>query len=112
MATTMPMPADWTVPSIFGRARAHHSAASSHAAGMTSSQRPREAAKLSTAADQEPALAMSPEDERMIEAMTPRASMMNWASAMAMFTSDLTLLLPESGVNPAILSTSGSALTS
>jgi hypothetical protein len=55
---------------------------------------------------------MSPEDERMIEAMTPRASMMNWASAMAMFTLNLTLLLPESGVNPAILSTSGSALTS
>jgi hypothetical protein len=48
----------------------------------------------------------------MIEAMTPRANMMNWASAMAMFTSKLTLPLPERGVNTAILSTSGPALTS
>ncbi len=79
---------------------------------MTSSHKPREAAKRSTAADHDPALGMSPEEERMIEAMTPRASMMNWARAMAIFTSSLTLLLPESGVNPAILSTSGPALTS
>lgn len=112
MATTIPMPTDWAVPRSLGRARAHHSAASNHAAGMTSNHRPREAAKRSTAADQEPALGMSPEEERMIEAMTPRASMINWASAMAIFTSNPTLLLPESGVNPAILSTSGPALTS
>jgi|GEM_PF-5512987 len=112
MATTMAMPADWMVGNILGRTRAHHSAARSHAAGIISNHRPREAAKRSTAADHEPAAGMSPDEERMIEAMTPRASMMNWASAMAMFTSILTLPLPERGVNPAILSTSGPALTS
>ena len=79
---------------------------------MTSSHRPRVAANFSTAADHEPVSGISPEEERMMDAMTPRASMMNWASAMAMFTSNLTLPFPERGVNPAILSTSGPALTS
>jgi len=112
MATTSPMPADWAVWSNFGRKRAHHSATSNQAAGMTSSHRPRVAANRSTAADQDPALGMSPDEERMIEAMTPRASMMNWASAMAIFTWDSTLSAAGPGVNPAILSTSGPALTS
>ena len=79
---------------------------------MTRSHKPRLAAKRSTAADHEPAAGISPDEERMIEAMTPRASMMNWASAMAMFTSNLTQPLRDRRVNPAILSTSGPALTS
>lgn len=48
----------------------------------------------------------------MIEAMTPRASMMNWASAMAMFTAASTLSPAGRPVNPAIRSTSGAHFTS
>ena len=48
----------------------------------------------------------------MIEAMTPRASMMNWASAMAMFTAVPTLSLGGRRVNPAIRSTSRAHFTS
>jgi hypothetical protein len=55
---------------------------------------------------------MSPDEERMIEAMTPRASMMNWASAMAIFTANHTLSLAGRRVNPAILSTSREHFTS
>lgn len=48
----------------------------------------------------------------MIAAMTPRANMMNWASAMAIFTFSDTLSAPGRGVNPAIRSTSGAHFNS
>ena len=48
-----------------------------------------------------------PEFTRMCEAMAASASMMNWASAMAIFISAITLTRRRRTVNAAIRSTSG-----
>ena len=50
-----------------------------------------------------------PELTRMCDAMVASASMMNWASAMAIFMPDITLTRGSRRVNPAIRSTSGPA---
>jgi hypothetical protein len=86
MATAIPAPIGCATDASGLFAFSHQPANISQAAGMTRNHRPWFETKVVTMSDQVTGgEATEPELTRMCEAMVAKASMMNWAKAMAIF---------------------------